>query len=170
MDKGKLVMMDGTGRLSGKQLYDKLRNQYHLQLEMAAGRYALAMFTIGDMTEGYERMTKALLEIDRELGSGCRSLAVGELYERQEKWACLQQQYPLCEAWDKEKEKVPLMEAAGRAAGGFVVPYPPDIPVVVPGEIMTKEVCYYLQECVEDGLTVQGIEERNHQLYVEMIK
>lgn len=171
MDKGKLVMMDGTGCLSGKQLYDKLLNQYHLQLEMAAGRYALAMFTIGDTTEGYERLTEALLEIDRELDSGRRrSLTGGEPCGWQEEWICLKQRYPLCEAWDKETEKVPLMEAAGRAAGGFVVPYPPDIPVVVPGETMTKEVCYYLQECVEDGLTVQGIEERNHQLYVEMIK
>lgn len=170
MDKGKLVIMDSIGRLSGKQLYDKLLNQYHLQLEMAAGRYALAMFTIGDTTEGYERLTKALLLIDSELESESRSLTNRESCGQQGQWICPGQRYPLYKAWDKETEKVLLAEAAGRAAGGFIVQYPPDIPVVVPGEIITEEICCYLQECVNDGLTVQGIEERNSQLYVEIIK
>ena len=170
MDKGKLVIMDGIGSLSGKQLYDKLLNQYHLQLEMAAGRYALAMFTIGDTTEGYERLTKALLVIDSELERRSLSLASGEPHCWQGQWICPEQRYPLYEAWDKETERIPLEKAAGRVAGGFIVPYPPDIPVVVPGEIITEEICRYLQECVRDGLTVQGMEEQNCQLYVEMIK
>lgn len=189
MDVGKLVIADRTGSLSGKQLYDKLRNQYRLQLEMAAGRYALAMFTIGDTKEGYERLTEALLEIDRDCdfsGEGQdagrqrrRELqACGKLqsyeeqqnHRKQEEWICPGQRYPLHEAWDRETERVLLAEAAGRAAGGFIVPYPPDIPIVVPGEVLTKEICHYLQKCIKDGLTVQGIEEQNHQLYVEMIK
>ncbi len=170
MDKGKLVIMDCSGRLSGRQLYDTLLNQYHLQLEMAAGRYALAMFTIGDTVEGYERLTKALLSIDGELDSGRVALAAAEPSGRQEQWICLIQQFPLYEAWDKETEKVPLAKAAGRVAGCFIVLYPPDIPVVVPGEIITEEICHYLQTCVRDGLTVQGMEKQNCQLYVEIIK
>ena len=219
MDAGKLVIADRTGSLSGRQLYDKLRNQYHLQLEMAAGRYVLAMFTIGDTKEGYERLTKALLEIDRECSLG----EDGQYAERQNggeqqnygeqqncgeqqnsrgqqncgeqqnsrgqqncgeqqnsrgqqnrrkpaEWVCPEQRYPLCEAWDRETERVLLAEAAGRTAGSFIVPYPPDIPIAVPGEVLTKEICRYLQECVREGLTVQGIEEHNHQLYIETIK
>lgn len=189
MDVGKLVIADRTGSLSGMQLYDKLRNQYHLQLEMAAGRYALAMFTIGDTKEGYERLTEALLEIDRDCGFGgggqyaerqnrreqqnCgeqQNCEERQNHRRQEEWICPRQCYPLYEAWDRKTERVLLAEAAGRTAGGFIVPYPPDIPIVVPGEMLTEEICYYLQRCIQNGLTVQGIEEQNHQLYVEIIK
>lgn len=67
-DIGKLAVRDGAGELSGRELYDRLRQQYHLQLEMAAGNYCLAMFTVGDTPEGYRRMAEALLEMDRELG------------------------------------------------------------------------------------------------------
>lgn len=71
-DIGKLVIdigkMDefGTGK-SGLWLYDVLREKYHLQLEMAAGNYCLAMFTIGDTEEGFRRMQEALLQIDKKL-------------------------------------------------------------------------------------------------------
>jgi len=64
-DLGKLLIHAGDSGLTGQQIYDTLREKYHLQLEMAAGEYCLAMFTIGDTTEGYERTTKALLEMDR---------------------------------------------------------------------------------------------------------
>lgn len=167
MDIGKLAIMDSTGSLSGKQLYDELLNRYHLQLEMAAGNYALAMFTIGDTQEGYERLTRALLAMEAELES--RRAASGEPCVTPLQWVVPTQQYPLYAAWDKETELVLLAEAAGRVAGSFLVPYPPDIPIVVPGEILTEEICRCLQECVEKRLTVQGVEVRDCQMYVEVI-
>ena len=66
-DLGKLLIHAGDSGLTGQQIYDILREKYHLQLEMAAGEYCLAMFTVGDTAEGYERTTKALLELDRSL-------------------------------------------------------------------------------------------------------
>jgi arginine/lysine/ornithine decarboxylase len=64
-DIGKLLIHAGDSGLTGQQIYDTLHEKYHLQLEMAAGEYCLAMFTIGDTAEGFERTTKALLEMDR---------------------------------------------------------------------------------------------------------
>ena len=66
-DIGKLVISTARAGITGKELYELLLERYKLQLEMACGNYALAMFTIGDSEEGYERLTKALLELDKEL-------------------------------------------------------------------------------------------------------
>lgn len=48
-------------------LYERLLLEYHLQMEMAAGSYVIAMTSIGDTKEGMDRLLSALFEIDEEL-------------------------------------------------------------------------------------------------------
>lgn len=69
-DIGKLVISSQKTGLPGQLIYDILLQEYHLQLEMAAGSYCLAMFTIGDTREAYVRMVNALLAIDGEISRG----------------------------------------------------------------------------------------------------
>lgn len=173
MDIGKLVIADCTGKLSGRQLYEILLERYHLQMEMAAGKYVLAMFTIGDTAEGYERLIDALLEIDRECilhrekAQQKEQQKAGILADRQEyhikglsqpeNFTAPVQVYSLSQAWDRETKKVPLSEADGRIAGTFINLYPPGIPLVVPGEKLTKDICLCLQGYINDGLNMQGI-------------
>lgn len=52
---------------TGKMLYERLLLEYHLQMEMAAGSYLIAMTSIGDTKEGMDRLISALFEIDEEL-------------------------------------------------------------------------------------------------------
>lgn len=66
-DVGKLLLYPHPQMLTGQQLYDLLREEYHLQLEMAAREFCLAMFTIGDTQEGFDRMRNAVLELDGRL-------------------------------------------------------------------------------------------------------
>lgn len=167
-DPGKLVFGDRTGRMNGQQLYDRLLRQYHLQMEMAAGNYVLAMFTVGDTVEGYERLTRALLEIDGEcrrpdaapVKKGCFDLPI----PRPEK------KYSLHDAWDAERAEILLSEAAERISAEFVNLYPPSIPLVVPGEAFSKEMCECLREIAEEGFTVQGIIKAEGQIYVKVLK
>lgn len=39
-----------------------------------------------------------------------------------------------------EKEMIPIEESQGRISGDFLIPYPPGIPLLVPGEVVTEEV------------------------------
>lgn len=152
-DVGKLVLsVKGTG-LSGQQLYDILLNRYHLQMEMACESYVLAMFTIGDTEEGYERLTVAVLELDKELFTEpWKDDKVMEVPAPEEKLC-------LYEAWDEEKEWISLEAACGRIVGEFVNLYPPGTPLAVPGEVVNPETVRILKEYLESGLTVQGIDE-----------
>ena len=51
----------------GEELAEMLRKNYHLEMEMTAPEYVIAMTSVLDTDEGFERLTKALLEIDEEL-------------------------------------------------------------------------------------------------------
>lgn len=164
-DIGKLLIsVKGTG-LTGHQLYETLLEKYHLQTEMAAESYVLAMFTLNDGEEAYERMTHALLEID---GSLPDSLEVGgsdEGTEAQSENSGIDRSakpwgeaaIPLAQAWDMAGEEVLLENGIGRCAGEFVNLYPPGTPLLVPGEIITKELWGKIRRAREQGLTVQGI-------------
>ena len=50
--------------MTGQKLYDVLREKYHLQMEMAAGNYVVAILTMMDRKEGIRRLLTALQKID----------------------------------------------------------------------------------------------------------
>lgn len=169
-DVGKLLIsVKGTG-LTGKSLYDILLSEYGLQVEMASVSFILAMFTVNDSPEAYERMTRALLEIDRKLAEekwkkdACREKAVcrkqtkaGRVPDHIDRSI---DSVPLFQAWDREAEEILLWESAGRHVAEFVNLYPPGVPLLIPGERITETLCHDIQRAVEEGLNVQGIHVR----------
>ncbi len=151
-DIGKLVLsVKGTG-LSGQRFYDILLQKYHLQMEMACESYVLAMFTLADTWEGYERLAEAVLTLDGELVSNAaeedKKLGIPQLTE----------QVSLGGAWEAKKERIPLDKAAGRIAGEFLSLYPPGTPLAVPGEMVDEEAIRMLKRYLNAGLTVQGLD------------
>lgn len=85
-DIGKLLISVKHTGLTGKRLYDILRQEYHLQLEMASVSFTLAMFTVNDGEEAYRRMTGALLEIDEGLEKGRYGTIPGGAAEPVHEW------------------------------------------------------------------------------------
>ncbi len=179
-DPGKLAVMDKTGFLDGEQLYEMLLHKYHLQPEMAAGRYVLAMFTIGDTKEGYERLTKALLEIDEYITAERKQRTQEKLMEREGNRmadavtpVCIQKKTQavigIGRAWDTPKEWVLLKDAEGKTAGEYVNLYPPGSPIIVPGEIFTKDILTEIAAYRQQGFHVQGVKEIEDDIYVSTI-
>ena len=171
-DIGKLVVsVKGTG-ISGRGLYDLLRERYQLQPEMASESFVLAMFTVNDAQEGYERMTRALLEIDRRLAEQ------GTQGTLSEKTACVPEYgtecqpecaVPLPEAWDMDVTEAELEASIGKCAGEFVNLYPPGVPVLVPGECFSAQLCRSVKNWVKAGLTVQGVRVQDDKIYVKVL-
>lgn len=164
-DVGKLAVSTVNTGLSGTRLYDMLLQRYHLQLEMAAERHCLAMFTVGDTQEGFERMTEALLCIDRELTDKAESLrnatvsggpVLSCLYEPAESIK-RRPSLPLSAAWERDVEELPLEKAVYRYAGEFIGLYPPGSPLAVPGEVLTPGLLQRVREALEMGLHIQGV-------------
>ena len=168
-DIGKLIISGKKFGLSGQRIYDILLEDYHLQTEMAAESFCLAMFTVGDNEEAYERMLKALLEMDGKMAAGLLKPDISS-----GKYSCPSQDrsdsIPLCRAWDMEWEMVPLKEAMNRYVGEFINLYPPGIPLLIPGELLTEGRYRQMKVYLERRLRVQGVEQINDIQMVRVLR
>ena len=168
-DIGKLVIATDRAGVSGQWLYDELREKYHLQCEMSESTYCLAMFTLADDEEAYARMERALLRIDGEL-AGKPSLSPKSDIERPKRVfsipdiAC-----SLASAWDMPYKMTRLSDSVNRPVAEFINLYPPGIPLLVPGEVMTEELYEEIVEDREQGLKVQGIVEHEGDCFIKVI-
>ncbi|MCM1100942.1 MAG: aminotransferase class I/II-fold pyridoxal phosphate-dependent enzyme [Acetatifactor muris] len=193
-DIGKLVIATDRSNVSGQWLYDALREDYHLQCEMAAGDHCLAMFTLADEGEAYDRMERALLELDARLTERAmpeRTMAGRTMSEREmpecavsertvtEHGRTIQEKLekhfpqivcPLADAWDRPWKTTDVSCAAGCVAAEFVSLYPPGIPLLVPGEVFTEELREQIAEYLSRGLRIQGLEERDGRYFIRVIK
>lgn len=155
MDPGKIIIGVGESGLNGKQLYDILREEYHLQMEMAARDYVIAMTSVMDTKEGFDRLEAALKEIDAQssrIASKEQTLS-GSHEERPEAV------YRIREALGMPGETVALEKSEGRISREFVYLYPPGIPFIVPGEKIPKGLPEYIMRSAELGLSVQGLKD-----------
>ena len=153
-EPSKAVISVKNTNYTGKQLYDALRETYHLQLEMACETYALAMLSMMDTEEGIRRLIDALKEIDSRLTQE----KTPDFTSVSECWSPVRK-FPLYEAYMQKSCEVSLTDAIGRTAVEFVNLYPPGIPLLIPGERIEEPFIRAIQERIRYGYTVQGINE-----------
>lgn len=147
---------------------------------MAAGKYCLAMFTVADGAEAYDRMTRALLEIDDELVrqgalSGRNALdrqniIAGQDVKVEVMTESAECRYPFCEAWDMPWRLQRFSDAVGCTVAEFVNLYPPGTPILVPGEVLTEKIYRQLLSYQEQNLNLQGLEKKEGEYYIRVLE
>lgn len=170
-DIGKLVISVKKTGISGQQLYRELLEEYGLQMEMACEDYVLAMLTIADGDQGYERLTKALLEIDNRVASAkTTGVSPTETTRKAVQYRPRHRDSKrLSECWDQPVERIALKDAVGRYAGEFVNIYPPGTPILVPGEQIDEAARGQIEAYLAAGLEVQGIVVRDTEPALEVL-
>lgn len=163
-DPCKLVISVAGDRMTGQELYDVLLKRYHLQMEMAADNYVLAIVTMMDTKKGWERLADALVQIDNEMKRSeenwmtdiCQT-DYGYIWRRA-KWGNPEAVITIAQAYDREQEEIELTYSKGRIAAEFINVYPPGIPLVVPGERVTGEIVEAILHYSRFRSRIQGIE------------
>lgn len=180
-EMSKIVILTGCGAgagLTGEELAGILRQRYKIEVEMTSLSYIVAMTSIADTQEGFDRLRDALLEIDTALGAGQETGSAGKSGAEagknrggdgksvagvgsdfsdmlcQRKKVCL----PMEQAWEGPGVRIPLRQAAGRISTRFVYMYPPGIPCLVPGEEIDGRTAELLQKLMGQGVFFHGIE------------
>lgn len=159
-DMGKILISVKHTDMTGKQLADVLRSDYQIELEMAAATYGLALMTLMDTAEGWQRLADALLQIDDRIEKERRGSKTAEdvLLERKSVNGGQQEAaMTLAQAFHSENEEVLLRKAAGRISADFINLYPPGIPLAAPGEKLTQELLDEIEQCLKKGFTVHGV-------------
>ena len=147
---------DGLTGFTGAQLDDILRREYHLEMEMCGADYVTAITTVMDSGEGLERLGDALTRIDSQLTDAGykpdgRSGNQKSVYSMRCDTAM-----SMGEAMEEKMASVGLEDSAGCISGEFVYIYPPGIPIVAPGEWISRPILEVILEYRDKGLPVQG--------------
>lgn len=165
-DIGKLVISVKGTFMTGQQLYDVFRDEYHLQMEMAAATYVLAIMTIMDTEEGWQRLADAIVQIDGRIEEKTKadicgksehlnSLVLQKTVRRAESVPVVRM--TPAQAFYSLQEEIPLTESVGRIMADFVHLYPPGIPLLVPGEVMSEELLQEIEDSIRIELQVHGV-------------
>ena len=194
-DKSKLVLSvagltkglaDTYGaEATGIQLQEDLLNQYHLQMEMAAGTYVIAMTSVGDTDEGMKRLIKAIYELDKKYKplQGAYNTVDSDIVpeeikksQKKEKNYDIEpghlpqaeviyspaQVISMKDAGADGFQVVPLTQSEGYISAEYAYLYPPGIPMLVPGERITAQIREHFQWYMERTYEIQGVEKEGY--------
>lgn len=161
-DRTKLSVHTRAMGLAGIEVYDLLRDEYDIQIEFGDIGNILAIITGGDSKLEVERLLGAMSEIKRLYSRSPVGLFDHEYIN------------PLVElapqeAFYAEQECLPLDETNGRVCGEFVMCYPPGIPILAPGERITKDILDYIKYAKEKGCNLTGCRDMTVE-HLEVVK
>ena len=137
--------------LAGIEVYDILRDKYDIQVEFGDLGNILAYVSVGDKSKNVERLISALDDI-RRLYKGKRSNLLESEYISPEVVMSPQT------AFYANKRSVPISESANGICAEFVMSYPPGIPILAPGERITRQIVEYIQYAKAKGCVLTGPE------------
>lgn len=140
--------------LAGIEVYDLLRDEYDIQIEFGDLENILAYISVGDNEKNIEQLIDALAEIRRRYKKTKNSVMKQEYINPE---VVLSPQ----EAFYSDSDSVPLLESSGAVCCEFVMCYPPGIPILAPGERITKEIIDYILYAKEKGCSITGPEDMN---------
>lgn len=148
-DRTKLSVHTAEIGLAGVEVYDLLRDEYDIQIEFGDIGNILAIISAGDRHFEIERLIGSLSEIKRIFSK----TKVGMLnHEYIDPEVAFTPQM----AFYHDKKSVLLEDSIGHIAGEFVMCYPPGIPILAPGERITKDIIDYIKYAKEKGSSLTG--------------
>lgn len=163
-DRSKIIIsvqgtyLDGR-KMTGKRLLNMLLKTYHLQMEMAAGSYVIAMTAPGDSAYGMERLETALREIDAAISGEIQPEDTdGETKQPDYELPRLEKVFLSSEIDNLEMKgrRVSWEEAGGKVSMEYAYLYPPGIPIVVPGERISEKAANMILAYREMGFSIEG--------------
>lgn len=153
LDPTKLtVNVKGLG-LSGFDMEKLLRSNYHIQIELSDIYNILALVTIGDNRERVEKLVSALKKTAQKLpikNVVKYSINITEPPELQ---------VSPREAFYSDKKLVDLESSEGEICAEMIMAYPPGIPLICPGERITREIIDYVKMLKKEKCQLQGTED-----------
>ena len=148
-DETKLLVNVRRIGLTGYEVEKLLARDYHILVELADMYNILAITGLGEQQEYLDAFVRALKEIaSKSRGSEIKKLDVIQFDPE----IVLQPR----EAFYCPKVAKPLEECAGEISGEMIMVYPPGIPLVSMGEVITADIIEYVKLLKQEKCTLQG--------------
>ena len=145
-DIHKLVIFSGYSDLSGIELANVLRESFNIEVEMATASYVVLITTECDDFGSYKLLQNALKEIDASINKTD--------FESPKAFPIPKKQCEACEV--KDSLAVDLSSSEGKISAEYVWAYPPGIPLIVPGEVVSREIIDYISSGAAKSVNIQS--------------
>lgn len=161
-DKDITKILFGVEGMTGTDLAKVLMEDYGIFLEMSDYYYALALSSLMNDEEDFDNLKKAIIDIaENKLKKRLSPLSFNLPKPKVN--------LPIYEAYYSPKDIVTLEEGIGRISSSFIIPYPPGVPLLCPGEIVTEELVKYIRFAKDIGIEIIGLIDYNKEK-IEVIK
>lgn len=169
LDPFKVAIYCKQGQWNGHTLLQKLE-QAHCVAEMADMKYVLLTFSLGTTLQAAQHLITALKQIDRQIQAERLSEPLPSvtmdtnrhivnykhpLYSQPVAFSIYGQEHI------QSSKRVPIAEAIGQRSAETIVPYPPGIPLLYSGEVITESIVYELKQLIQRGINVYGAEDNS---------
>jgi arginine decarboxylase len=153
LDVTKLTVNVTKTGLAGQEIEDILAEKYKVQVDAADLFNLIAIMGIGSDKSDVDRLIDALGDIDDKYRGGAQNwvLQIPELTTEMV-------MNPRDVFLLHKSKRVPLTKAVGQISAQTLTPYPPGIPVLIPGERITREIVEYLADLSDKDIRVVGQE------------
>lgn len=143
--------------VTGYEVENWLREQHRIEVELSDMYNILCLITPGDDEQSIAELVDALRHCSQTFYNGANQAQEIKVKTPEIPHLSLSPR----DAFYADTEVVPLREAAGRIIAEFIMVYPPGIPILLPGEVISQENIDYITEHLEVGLPVQGPEDKS---------
>lgn len=153
LDKTKIVINAVKLGLTGRDLESILRDDYNIELEMSDLYHALAMVSVMNTKGDLDKLYLALKDIDNSYSPEQFKVKknIKYLYPKKE--------IEIYEAFNEDSQFVSLEDALGEVSADYIIPYPPGVPILAPGEVLTNDIIDYINEMIDADIEILGIKE-----------
>lgn len=161
-DYSKILISATSLGLSGQELYQILLNKYHLQMEMVSGHYVLALTSLMDRAEGFDRLAEALFNLEEgnafhQSGGITKTIEKADIISNSDLYQIPEQTMTITRALELPGRAVPLEASEGATSREFIYLYPPGIPLLAPGEQIEHRLLKTVLQMRQAGLPLEGL-------------
>ncbi|MDR0914520.1 MAG: aminotransferase class V-fold PLP-dependent enzyme [Oscillospiraceae bacterium] len=151
-DRSKILINTSKCNCTGAELELWLLKNSKIQIEYALGQNALAIATVCDEKEDLERLLCALQEFDAQCNptncnaQGSANANLAEIFKTPSEVVT-----PPALAMRAKHVFLPITQCIGRIAAEYIWFYPPGVPIIIPGQIITAEITGFAQNMLAAG-------------------
>jgi arginine/lysine/ornithine decarboxylase len=154
-----------TGLVNGCLVEKRLRDEFSIQCEMSDQQSILFMCGLETRAADLEKLAAAITMLNNDLPPSNEYKTtettrgqINDLMIKRELGEVM---------WSRKKIKLALEKSANRVAADFVIPYPPGIPMLIPGSLITEAVIDQIKKLIQAGVTVVGLDSEEKLLVLE---
>ncbi len=163
LDKTKINIDVTNWNIDGSQLEKKLIEK-GIYPELVTGDIVMCMTGIGNVREDFIKLLEALKEIEKEQQNSVNGVVL-KRYDDEEKELLINimKEKPVMAENifnDKKGERIHIKDSVGRICNVPIIPYPPGVPIVTTGELISENIIKYIDKILENKRKVMGVDEK----------